>query len=161
MESQKESITTQEARAKIQHYCAYQERAQQEVRDKLYDLGLHRSDVEQLISELIAENFLNEERFALAYAGGKFRLKRWGRLKIQAGLKARQVSEKLIRKALAVIDQDDYEQGLEDLLEKKIATLGETDSLRLRQKLLNYAAAKGYEKNLILNSLAFNNLKGV
>ena len=71
------------ARQRIENWCAYQERAQQETRNKLYEYGLHQSDVEQIISELIGTNFLNEERFAIAFAGGRFRIKKWGKLKLK------------------------------------------------------------------------------
>src|SRR6478735_4591510 len=71
---------------KAQKYCAYQERSQQEVRDKLYTFGLHKNQVEELISRLISDGFLKEERFAIAYATGKFRSKKWGVIKIRHGL---------------------------------------------------------------------------
>src|SRR6478672_11536112 len=81
-------------------YCAYQERSQQEVRDKLYSWGLHRTEVEQALSELISENYLKEERFAEAFAGGRFRIKKWGRNKIRLALQQKKVSEPLINSAL-------------------------------------------------------------
>src|SRR5690606_22791562 len=76
-----------EAKNKAEAYCAYQERSQQEVRDKLYHMNLHTSQVEELIAYLIENNFLNESRFANAYVSGKFRMKKWGRKKIKQGLK--------------------------------------------------------------------------
>ncbi len=76
-------IGKEQAIQRIRHYCAYQERAQQEVRDKLYELGMTMDEVEEIMSDLIAENFLNEERFALQFAGGHFRIKGWGKVKIQ------------------------------------------------------------------------------
>src|SRR5438067_9022708 len=93
-------IDEKTALAKAEHYCAYQERSQQEVRDKLYEWGLHSNDVENVIIELIAANFLNEERFANAYACGKFNQKAWGKNKIKQGLKFKKVSDALIKKAL-------------------------------------------------------------
>src|SRR5690606_39071532 len=121
----KAALTRQQALEKMEHYCAYQERSQQEVRDKLYTLGLHRNDVEEVISELIQTNFLNEERFAIAYTQGKFRMKNWGRLKIKQGLKLKRVSEKLITKALKQLDGDEYYITLTKVLEKKSALLKE------------------------------------
>src|SRR3954468_25072028 len=101
---------------KIRKYCAYQERSQQEVRDKLYALGLHRREVEQIISQLVTENYLNEERFAIAYAGGKFRMKQWGRNKIKAALQQKKVSDYCIRKALNEINEKDYRKALGKLI---------------------------------------------
>src|SRR5437588_10925964 len=96
------------ALAKAEHYCAYQERSQQEVRDKLYEWGLYPAGVENVIMHLIEGNFINEERFANAYAIGKFRQKGWGMIKIKQGLKFKKVSEPLIKKALKSINEDDY-----------------------------------------------------
>ena len=102
--------------AKAEHYCAYQERSQQEVRDKLYEWGLYPSVIENIIVQLIAGNFLNEERFALAYATGKFRQKGWGKIKIKQGLKFKRVSDPLIKKALKSINEDDYWQMLKTII---------------------------------------------
>src|SRR6478672_11099295 len=86
----KQKVYTQhQALVKAEAWCAYQERCQQEVRDKIYSWGLHEHEVENVIAELISKNFLNEERFAKAYAGGKFRIKKWGRVKIRMELKRR------------------------------------------------------------------------
>jgi len=146
-------VTKLEAKAKAEHFCAYQERSQQEVRDKLYSFGLHSPDVEELVSELIQANFLNEERFAVAYTLGKFRIKHWGKNKIKQGLRLKQVPEKLIGKALKQIDGDEYVKTLEILLRKKALLLPKLDPYILNYKLTQYAAGKGYEKDLISDLL--------
>lgn len=93
-ERHKKTFSRSQAKLKAEAFCAYQERAQQELRDKLYEWGLHADEVEEIISELIVDNFLNEERFAIAYVSGKFRMKGWGKIKIKQGLKYKNVSEK-------------------------------------------------------------------
>src|ERR1700709_1825318 len=127
MEQQKTVKITDEKTAltKAEHYCAYQERSQQEVRDKLYEWGMYPTGVENVIVQLIAGNFLNEERFANAYTRGKFNQKGWGRIKIKQGLKFKKVSDALIKKALLTINGDDYIQTLTKVLEKKAALLTE------------------------------------
>jgi regulatory protein len=142
-----------QAKTKAEHFCAYQERSQQEVRDKLYTYGLTSGDVEELISDLIQNNFLNEERFAIAYTLGKFRIKHWGKNKIKQGLRFKKVPEKLIGKALKQLDGDDYLKTLDMLLKKKAALLGKLDKYKLKYRLIQYAAGKGYEKELIENLL--------
>lgn len=146
------------AKAKAQSYCAFQERSQQEVRDKLYYWGLKYLDVENLLAELIADGFLNEERFALAYAGGKHRVKKWGKYKIKQGLKQKSVSEPLIRAALNSLDPDEYRENLSGLLQKKAAILTEKDPYKRRLKLQQYALGKGYEQALIIELLNDNEL---
>ena len=107
------------AHHKIKQWCAYQERSQHETRQKLYDYGLFSEDVEDIIAKLIEENFLNEERFALALTSGKFRIKRWGRIKIKLELKKHKVSDYLIQKALKSINDKDYEMTIVKIIEKK------------------------------------------
>lgn len=138
-----------QAREKIQRYCAFQERSHQEVRNKLYTYGLYRNDVEEILSTLITEGFLNEERFAKAYAGGKFRMKKWGRIKITHALEAKGVSPNCIRIGLAEIDGQDYEISLRNLLVQKLDTLKAENVFMLRDKLSSYAIRKGYEPDLV------------
>ena len=144
---------------KAEHYCAYQERAQQEIRNKLYDWGLHSADVENIISELITTNFLNEERFAMAYVSGKFNIKKWGKIKIKQGLKLRKVPDRMITKALNSINYDDYLQVIQDAAEKKLRTITEKDPYKRKHKLMTYLMGKGFESDVILSVLKDNNLQ--
>src|SRR4051812_46425387 len=117
MEKKSIKITDpKKALLKAQKYCAYQERSQQEVRDKVYSWGLHRNEVESIISELIVSGYLKEERFAVAFAGGKFRIKGWGKIKIKQALKLKSVPEKVINIALNEIDDRDYKKTLKKLI---------------------------------------------
>jgi regulatory protein len=141
------------ALAKAERYCAYQERAQQEVRDKLYEWGLWPEAVENIIAQLIEGNFLNEERFTKAYALGKFRQKGWGKIKIKQGLKLKKVPDVLIKKALLQIDGDDYEKMLTDTLMKKAKSISEKDPHKRRYKLQQYAYGRGYEADIIIDVL--------
>jgi len=146
-------IDEKAALAKAEHYCAYQERSQQEVRDKLYEWGLHSVQVENLIVHLIQTNFLNEARFANAYVQGKFNQKGWGKQKIKQGLKFKKVSDALIKKALNTIDGDDYSNTLKQILEKKARLLGEKDPFKKRYKLHQYALSRGYETDIVSDIL--------
>ena len=138
---------------KARKYCAYQERSQQEVRDKLYDLGLHRNEVEQCIAQLVAENYLNEQRFAIAYAGGKFRMKEWGRVKIKLALKQKKVSDYCIRKALEEISSKDYRKTLNKLLSKKNKEVKESNPVKKKYKVAQYAISRGFEPEIVWEEL--------
>jgi regulatory protein len=145
------SLTPEQALQKARHYCAYQERCHTEVKEKLYSFGLHKKDVEAALSTLIEENYLNEERFAIQFSGGRFRMKQWGRVKIRYELKQKQVGEYCIKKALAAIDEDDYRKTLEKLAARKWATLqkeGEKSYIS-RHRLQEYLQQKGYETDLV------------
>lgn len=133
----------------LRNYCAYQERCHSEVREKARELGLRGAGVEQAMAELISENFLNEERYAGAFAGGKFRMQQWGRRKITAELQQRQVSAYCIKKGLAEIDEADYQAALEKLAGKKWDSLGKDSLPKRKQKTWAYLAQKGYEPALI------------
>src|SRR4051812_49143253 len=134
---------------KISHYCAYQERSHKEVRNKLYEYGLHKNDVEEAISKLITDGFLNEERFAKAYAGGKFRIKKWGRIKIKLELKKRKISDYCIKQGMKEIPEDAYLETLKQLIEKKSKDIkGGKEHIR-HFKIANYIASRGFENDLI------------
>ena len=143
---------------KAESWCAYQERSQQEVRNKLYEWNLFSNEVEEVISELITTNFLNEERFAHAYTSGKFNIKKWGKLKIKQGLKLKKVPDKLIQKALNGIEMDNYLAVLLATAVKKVATITEKDGLKKKYKLISYLQSKGFENDLIFDVLKANNL---
>ena len=143
----------QQAKEKIQHYCSYQERSHQEVRNKLFGYGLYRNEVEEIISNLITDGFLNEERFAKAYAGGKFRMKKWGRIKITHALEAKGVSKNCIRIGLKEIDNSKYVESLRELLTSKSKTLQEDNIYTTRDRLSKYAMQKGYESELVWSML--------
>ncbi len=144
---------------KARQFCAYQERSHAQVTRKLYGWGLRKADVEQVVASLIEEQYLNEERFAVSFAGGKFRMKQWGRVKIAHALKQEQVSAYNLRKALEEIDQADYQKTLEKLARKKWASIrgpGITNLTR-RAKTAAYLHQKGVEPALVgalLNRLA-------
>jgi len=146
-------IDEQTARKKAEYFCAYQERSQQEVRDKLYELGMHSNVVENIISNLINDNFINEERFAKAYARGKFNQKGWGRIKIKQGLKFKKVPDVLMKKALAEINYDDYLIKLKNIIDKKAAVLVEKNTYKRNYKLQQYALSRGYEADIISDVL--------
>ncbi|MEZ0450057.1 regulatory protein RecX [Sphingobacterium thalpophilum] len=154
----KKILTPRQAQLKAESYCAYQERSQQEVRDKLYTWGLHEEDVENVIANLIADNFLNEERFAVAYCTGKLRMKGWGKIKIKQGLKAKKVSEQLIKIAFKQIEPDEYEAILENIIDKKIREIGNKDAFTIKNKVYQFALSRGFESDLIFSILTSKEL---
>ena len=145
----KKHLTREQALQKLKHYCAYQERSHSEVREKLYTLGVWKKDHDELIATLIEENYLNEERFAIAFAGGKFRIKQWGRVRIRYELKQKQVSEYCIKKALNQFSEEEYFATLEKLAKKKLVALKGEHYLVKKKKLVDYLVAKGFEIDLI------------
>lgn len=150
MHKNSEALTPEKARLKIFRFCSYQERSHNEVRQKLFQYGLRQSDVELIITELITAGFLNEERFARAYAGGKFRMKKWGRIKIQNELEFRGLTKNCIKSGMQEIDEDDYRKSLEELLLKKSTALNAvSDQFIRRDKIANYGIQKGFEPELV------------
>lgn len=142
-------LTPSQAWDKIKYYCAYQERGHQETKDKLYKFGLRSSDVDELLARLIEEGYLNEERFAIQFAGGKFRMKKWGKIKIQSELKMKRVSAYNIKTAMKEIDDNDYQSVLEKLVSEKWAALKSEQYIVRQAKTMRYMAQKGYETNLV------------
>ena len=141
----KQQATPAEALKKAERFCAYQDRCHQEVRRKLYDLGLYGEDVDHVMAQLIEDRFLDEERFARSYARGKFRMKKWGRQRIERELKSRQVSAYCIRKGLSEIDEAAYAKTLRELLTERLERKGaDLHPYARRGMLVDYALRKGY-----------------
>ena len=151
MQSKKKYHTKEAALNKMEHYCAYQDRCHSEVRTKLLDLGIYGDDLEEIIISLISDNFLNEERFAKSYARGKFRIKKWGKVRIRQELKFRKISDYCLRKAMEEIPDDEYEETLKAVLIKKNKLIRETNDFKRKVKLTKYAQSRGFELGLILD----------
>ena len=152
-EAPRKSFTPAVAKVKIAAYCAYQERCQKEVRDKLYEYGLPSYEVENLVTAMILEGFVNEERFAKAFVRGKFRIKKWGRVRIVKELKFRVESDNLVRAALREIDEQEYWDTLVYLAEKKLGEMNEKDSFKRKMKLYQFLVYKGYESDLVQQAI--------
>jgi len=145
----KKNFTPETAWPKIKHYCAYSERCHYEVREKLFGMGLVKKDVEALLSRLIEENRLNEERFAIYFAGGHFRQKKWGKTKIIYALRQKRVSEQNIKRGLKEIEADDYIASLQKIAGKKWESLKGEQHISRQAKTTAYLLQKGYEGPLV------------
>lgn len=148
-DSSGKSYTVKEATLKLMQYCAYRDRSQKEVEDKLLEMRMIPAAREEIIIKLMQEDFLNEERFARSFVRGKFRIKKWGRYKIQQELKARDISSPIIKLAMTEIEESVYTTTLYELAEKKLNLLSEEDKFKLKKKLGDYLIRKGYESSLV------------
>jgi regulatory protein len=146
-------VQERSALSKARSYCARQERAQQEVRDKLHAWEVPASRVEGIISQLIGEGYLNEARFAAHFAVSKFRQKGWGLRKIEAALKQKKVSPPCIALALRGLDVDEYDRGLQQAVERKWERLNEPDAFRKQRKLMRYFLGRGYSTDAVERAL--------
>lgn len=150
----KKTYTPEEAKAKLEGYCAYQERCHIEVEKKLKSMGIAPNDAAVIIAHLIENNYLNEERFAQSFARGKHRMKFWGRVRITHELKARSISKYNIDIALKEIDPDEYLELFDALAEKQWQTTPERNLLRKKQKVTDFLMRKGFESNLIYDKVS-------
>ncbi len=146
---QKKYLTKEQALQKLRHYCAYQERSHHDVVQKLWDLGVRKSEHDEIVSSLIEDDYLNEERFAIQFAGGHFRMKDWGRKKIYYGLREKGVSAYNINKALKSINEEDYHKTLQNLAQKKYGLLKSEQYLVRKKKTADYLLQKGFEHELV------------
>ena len=145
----KKYLTKEQALQKLKHYCTYQERCHSEVKEKLYSLGVWKNEQGEITATLIEEGYLNEERFAIAFASGRFKIKHWGRVKIKYELKQKQVSEYSIKKALKQIDEEEYLRVLNKLAKEKYASLKSDQYLIRKKKTMDYLMGKGFEMDLV------------
>lgn len=143
------SYTVKEATLKLMQYCAYRDRSHKEVEAKLKEMRMIPQACEQIIIKLMQEDFLNEERFARSFVRGKFRIKKWGRIKIKQELKIREISSPLIKLALTEINNEAYRTALTELATKKNSLIRESNPLKKRKKLADFLLQKGYESPLV------------
>lgn len=147
------SSTIEKAYMKLKHYCGYQDRCHQEVKEKLYSLKLGKPAVEMLLSRLIEEDYLNEERYAKAFVRGHFRQKQWGKVKITYALKQKRVSEYNIKKAMKEIPEEDYLSIAEKLITAKWNTLKNEQYINRTVKTTAFLQQRGFEPSLVQSIL--------
>ena len=147
------TYTVDEAQKRLESYCAYQERCHKEVTQKLYDMRMIPEARDQIIVHLLKHNFLNEERFAQAFARGKFRIKKWGKQRIQLELRRKDINKTLITIALKEISDADYYSTFHALAEKKADTIRETNKQKKRKKLADYLFYRGWESHLVYDKI--------
>lgn len=135
--------------SKIQGYCAYQERCVSEVAGKLKQWKVGPKRAEKIMEQLIREDYLNEERFARSFAGGKFRINHWGKTRIIHELERRQVPDLIIQIGLEEIGDEEYAETLKDLLQRKDREIREPDPFKRKQKLIAFGIQKGYHYGLV------------
>ena len=145
----KDFFTINEATKKLEHYCAYQDRCHEEVIQKLRSMKMDSDEIDAIIDNLIASNFLNERRFACSFARGKHRIKHWGKIRIVNELKFRNISQYNINLALKEITTEEYEATFHNLAEQNWESIRESNPLKKRKKFCDYVLRKGFESNLV------------
>jgi len=150
---QKPTYTVNEAKKKLEYYCAYQERCHKEVRQKLKDMFMIPEAIDVIIVHLLEHNFLNEERFAKTFVSGKFKIKRWGRRRLTLELKRKDISKVNINQALREINEAEYIEVFNDLAEKRLLFIKETNKLKKKKKLADYLLYRGWESYLVYDKV--------
>lgn len=133
---------------KAADYCASQERCLEEIRIKMKQWGIEDALIGSTLNKLMEEGFINEQRFAAAFARGKFRMLRWGKIKISVELRLRKIPAGYISKALNEIDPAEYSGALKLMIQKKLSSLGHVTP-DTENKVMNYAIGKGFEPELV------------
>ncbi len=146
-------LTLKEIERKLQHYCSYQDRCHKEVIEKLKTYKIKSSDLNQIVSNLINKNFLNESRFSKSFVRGKFNIKNWGKLKIQNELKKRNISSYNISLGMKEINEIDYNKKLDLIFNKKLSSLDRINTISKKKKIISYLTYRGWESNLIYDKI--------
>lgn len=147
------TYTVAEATQKLEHYCSYQERCHEEVVSKLRSMSMIQQAIDAIVVHLIEHNFLNEERFAIAFARGRHRIKHWGRIRITNELRQRNVSQRNITTALGQISREEYSATFHTTADKHWQSLAERDVLKKKKKFCDFLLRKGFESNLVYEKL--------
>lgn len=149
MHNHKKTYTLSEAQRKMEHFCAYRERCHYEITRKLKAMGMIPMAIDKIMAHLIRNNYLNEERFAMNYAIGKFHQKKWGKNRIARELKQREISKYLIQKALAELESEDYDRTLHQLALKRLGQIHDKHPLKRKRKLADYLLYRGWEPDKV------------
>ncbi len=149
----KDVFSIKEAKQKIEFFCSYQERCHEEVVAKLRSMKMDSEEIDQIMVHLIAENFLNEERFASSFVRGKHRIKHWGKIRITNELKFKNISQTIINIALKEITPEEYLKTFHTFAERHWESISETNTLKKRKKFCDYMLRRGFESNLIYDKV--------
>ena len=152
MEQKKEN-NYHELLLKAERFCAYQERCSHELKQKLKELGADEKTLEEIITSIQEDDFQNDERFALLFTSGKFRIKRWGKIKIRSELRMKKIPDSLIKTALDSINETDYKKTIQHLIQKKEREVQRDKPENRKQKIFRFLLSKGFESTLILSNL--------
>ena len=147
------TFTLTEATKKLESYCAYQERCHKDVVTKLKEMRMIPEVIDQIVVHLIQENYLNEERFAKSLARGKFRIKKWGRVRITNELKQRNITKYNINIGLKEVDDNTYLETLDTLANKRLEAIQETNVHKRKRKLADYLLYRGWESHLVYGKI--------
>lgn len=149
----KKTYTVDEAKKRLERYCAYQERCHKEVNQKLYEMRMIPEARDQIIVHLLQDDFLSEERYAKAFVRGKFRIKKWGKQRLKLELKRKEINKTIIDIALKEIKTEEYFNVFNTLVEKKLVTIKETNQQKKRKKLADYLFYRGWESQLVYDKI--------
>ena len=147
------NFTLKDVETKLQYYCSYQDRCHKEVHEKLKTFNIIPEGVDQIISNLIRENFLNETRFCESFVRGKFKIKNWGKIRIINELKRRNISTYNINQGLKEIDELEYLKKFEEIFNKKLSSLEKLTPVLKKKKILSYLLYRGWESSLIYQKI--------
>ncbi|RLD25946.1 MAG: recombinase RecX [Bacteroidetes bacterium] len=150
---QKQTYTVDEAKKRLEHYCAYQERCHKEVKQKLKDMYMIPEAIDVIIVHLLKHNYLNEERFAKTFVSGKFKIKKWGKRRLTLELKRKDIGKVNINQALSKIGEAEYIEVFNDLAEKRVVLIKETNKLKKKKKLIDYLLYRGWESYLVYDKV--------
>jgi len=153
MQEKKLTYTLEEAKRSLERYCAYQDRCHQEVDRKLKEMRMIPEACEIIFLHLMEHDFLNEERFARSFARGKFRIKQWGRQRIERELKQKEISAYNIKAGLSEISPEEYEKTFLEVSRKRFLSVGETDLYKKRKKVADFLLRKGFESHKVYEAL--------
>ncbi len=147
--SSKNPLSPSEALEKVQKLCSAEEKCCQDVRKKLFNMGVNSANAEKIINHLTAEKFIDEWRYAKMFASGKFKNNKWGKIKIRYELLRKNIPENIIEDALRRIEPVEYFQILKKELQKKQKSVSANNMAETKAKLYRFANSKGFENDVI------------
>lgn len=148
----KRKPTEEEMLVKMAGLCAGAEQCSSDIYDKVIKKGFSQDIADRIVGYLVKNKYIDDSRYARAYATDKVRFSGWGKIKIRMYLRAKKMPDSIISQALEYVVAKDYKEVLHKVLSAKASGLDLSD-VKDRQKLYRHLASRGFEASLIIPAI--------
>ena len=130
-------------------YASRCEHCESEVREKLLGWGASSEETDEIMTYLIKERYIDNQRYANSYTRDKLRFNHWGKYKIGMMLRSKDICNEIIKETLGQIDEEEYLEKLEQILRDKLRSLKYSSEYEKKGKLFKFAQSRGFESSTI------------
>ena len=150
------TMTEQEAYLRLAALCAQAEHCEYEMQEKMRRWEIADDAQARVMQRLITERYVDDERFARAFANDKVKYNKWGRRKVEQAMWLKHIAEDIRQRVLDSIDDEEYIAILRPLLQQKRRSVKAHNDYELRQKLFKFAIGRGFTMDIIKQCISID-----